>query len=724
MFRLLRYFSIASLISMVIAAVILAALHHFLDKNHVLEFGESHNVVTTRSFSNVVWPSFRSFAGKAGKLDSDKLRRHPDIARLDKSVRDAMRNTKAVKVRIYQPNGSILFSTDAEEIGADYSLDPGFVAARQGAVFSKITHYDKLNSLDGEILNRDTLSSYVPLRQGSSEPIEGIFEIYSDITDMLASEVEEQQDVAISVAAMLVALYGILFFIVRHADRIIRRQYNQQRSTEQRLLHATTYDTLTELPNRVLLMDRIKQALVAAERRSNLLAVAYVDLDSFKNVNNSLGHHVGDKVLQVMAKRLTGCMREGDTISRIGGDEFVVSLPDIRSSVNLFQIAKKMLSAIAMPVEIEGRELHITASIGIALYPEHGKDADTLMRNADLAMYSAKQLGRNRHQMYVEHMSEQVQQQVQLEDEMWRALGSNEFVLYYQPVIDLKTGIIVGAEALLRWPNNHGKWISPDEFIPLSEKCGLIAPLSEWVLMEACAQLQSWREGGYGLGDFTMAVNLSQRHFESAGLAAIVSDMIEQTEIDPRCLHLDISEGMLTDMSESIRTNFEGLKRVGIKFSLDNFGTGFSSLGYLRNYPIDLLKIDRAFIRDLPEDGDHAAIVTTIIALANSLSLTVVAKGVESDGQINFLQESGCHQAQGFLFSRPLPPDEFISLVLERRDMRITQSLIPFDSAADSAAIPENNPVAKSGSQSGESSEVKQKPSRKPRTKKDKNEEA
>jgi len=724
MFRLLRYFSIASLVSMAMAAIILAGLHHFLDKNHLLEFGESHNIVMTRDFSTVVWPSFRSFAGKADKLDSDKLRRHPDIARLDQSVREVMRNTKTVKVKIYQPNGRILFSTDAEEIGEDYSLKPGFVAARQGAVFSEITHHDKLNSLVGEIFNRDTLSSYVALRRGSSEPIEGIFEIYSDITDMMANEVREQQEVAMSVLAVLVALYGILFFIVRHADRIIRQQYDQQRSTEQRLLHATTYDALTELPNRVLLQDRIKQALVAAERRSNLLAVAYIDLDSFKNINNSLGHHVGDKVLQVMAKRLTGCMREGDTIARIGGDEFVVSLPDIRSSVNLFQIAKKMLSAIAMPVEIEGRELHITASVGIALYPEHGKDADTLMRNADLAMYSAKQLGRNRHQMYVEHMSEQVQQQVQLEDEMWRALGGNEFILYYQPVIDLKTGLIVGAEALLRWPNNHGTWISPDEFIPLAEKCGLIAPLSEWVLTEACTQLQAWREGGHGMGDFTMAVNLSQRHFESAGLAAIVSDVIEQTEIDPRCLHLDISEGMLTDMNESILTNFEGVKRIGIKFSLDNFGTGFSSLGYLRNYPIDLLKIDRTFIRNLPEDGDHAAIVTTIIALANSLSLTVVAKGVESDEQVVFLQENGCHQAQGFLFSRPLPPDEFISLVLERRDMRITQSLIPFDSVTDSTAIPEDTPVVEDGSQPEATSEAKQKIKRKPRVKKVKNEEA
>jgi EAL domain-containing protein (putative c-di-GMP-specific phosphodiesterase class I) len=278
--------------------------------------------------------------------------------------------------------------------------------------------------------------------------------------------------------------------------------------------------------------------------------------------------------------------------------------------------------------------------------------------------------------MFVEHMSEQVQQQAQMEDEMWRALKNNEFVLYYQPVIDLDSGAIVGAEALLRWPNAHGEWLSPTEFIPLTEKCGLILPLSEWVLSEACAQLQTWREKGLGLGYFTMAVNLSPHHFATAGLATMIAGVIEQAEIDPRWLHLEITESMLMGMNESILANFEGLKRIGIKFSLDDFGTGYSSLGFLRSFPIDLLKIDRTFVQDLPDNADNAAIVTTIIALANSLNLAVVAKGVETDAQASFLRQQGCHQAQGFLFSRPLPADEFLSLVLEKRDMLITQSLI------------------------------------------------
>ncbi len=677
MFRLLRYFSIASLISMVLAAIVLGTLHHLFEKNHLLEFGEGRNVTLAQAFSGSVWPQFRGFANAAKLLDADALRLDPDLAKLSLSVRDAVRNTQTVRVNIYLLDGRTLFSTDATQIGASHSGDAGFVSARLGVALSEIAHHEKFSALNGELVNRDVLSSTIPLRGSAGAPIEGVMTIDTDITDLLASDERQQRLVTLSVISVLTALYVILLFFVRHADRAIRKQSEQQSRTEQSLRHVTTHDTLTNLPNRVLLLDRIKQSLTAAERHNNLLAVAFIDLDNFQNINSSMGHHIGDKVLQTVAQRLQNCLREGDTVARLGGDEFVVSLPDIHSNVNLFQIAKKILTAIALPIETEGRELHLTASIGIALYPEHGKDVDTLMRKADIAMHSAKRLGRNRHQMFVEHMDEQVQQQVQLEDEMWRALKNNEFVLYYQPIIDLQSGKIVGAEALLRWPNAHGAWLSPAQFIPLTEKCGLIVPLSEWVLSEACAQLQTWRENGIGPGDFTMAVNLSPRHFATAGLATMIAGVIEQAEIDPRWLHLDITEDMIKGMNESVLSNFEGLKRIGIKFSLDDFGAGYSSLGYLRHHPIDMLKIDRTFVRDLPDNADNAAIVTTIIALANSLNLAVVAKGVETDAQIAFLQQLGCHLAQGFLFSRPLPPDEFLSLVLEQRDMRITQSLIP-----------------------------------------------
>ena len=676
MFRLLRYFSITSLISMVLAAIALSALHQLFEKDYLLRLGENQNIALTQVFSNNIWPQFSGLANAAQSLDAEALRHHPDIAKLSLSVRNAVRNTPTVRVQIYQLDGRTLFSTDASQIGVSNSGDAGFISAKLGLALSVITHHDKFSAFDRDIVNRDVLSSFIPLRNSPDAPIEGVMTVYTDVTNLLANDEKEERLVTLSVVTVLAALYAVLFFIVRHADSVIRDQYEQQRRIEQNLRHVTTHDMLTNLPNRELLLDRIKQSLASAERHNNLLAVAFIDLDNFQNINNSLGHHIGDKVLQTVAQRLARCLRESDTTARHGSDEFVASLPDIRSNVDLFQIAKKMLAAIAVPIEVEGRELHLTASIGIALYPEHGKDAETLIRKADLAMHSAKRLGRNRHQMFVEHMNEEVQQQVQMEDEMWRALENNEFVLYYQPVIDLKSGAIVGAEALLRWPNPHGAWLSPAEFIPMTEKCGLIVPLSEWVLSEACVQLQTWRESGLVLDNFTMAVNLSRRHFVTAGLATMIDGVIEQAEIDPKSLHIEITDGLLTDMNESILGNFEGLKRIGIKFSLDDFGTGYSSLGYLRSFPIDMLKINRLFVQDLPGNADNVAIVTTIIALANSLNLTVVAKGVETEAQLASLQQLGCHQAQGFLFSHPLPSNEFLSLVLERRDMRITQSLI------------------------------------------------
>jgi diguanylate cyclase (GGDEF)-like protein len=677
MFRLLRYFSIASLISMVLVAIVLSILHQLFEESSLLRVVESQNITLAQNFTNGSWQQFRNFVNTAKLLDAEALRRDDNIAKLNLSIRDAVRNTQTVGVEISQLDGRTLFSTDASQIGNIDSDNASFVSARQGLASSSIIHLNKISSFGGELVNRDVLSSSIPLRSSADTPIEGVITIHTDITELLSSDERRQRLVTLSVIGVLTAFYCILFFIVRHADKVIKDQSEKQRHIEQSLRHAITHDTLTNLPNRLLLLDRIKQSLTAADRHNNLLAVAFIDLDNFQNINSSMGHHFGDEVLKTMAQRLSRCLRENDTIARLGGDEFIVSLPDIHSNVNLFQIAKKILAAISAPIKYEERELHLTASIGIALYPEHGKEAETLMRKANLAMHSANRLGGNRHQMFVEHMNEQVQQKVQLEDEMWRALENNEFVMYYQPVVDLKSGMIVGAEALLRWPNINGDWLSPAEFIPMTESCGLIVPLSEWVLSEACTQLQAWKDSEYELGNFTMAVNLSQRHFATAGLATMIADVIEQAEINPGMLHLEISDNLLTEKNESVLTNFEGLKRIGIKFSLDDFGTGYSSLGYLRSFPINTLKIARSFIQGLPENADNVAIVMTIISLANSLDLTVVAKGVETDSQVSCLQQLGCHQAQGFLFSRPLPADEFLSLLLERRNMLITQSLIP-----------------------------------------------
>lgn len=706
MFRLLRYFSIASLILMVLAAIVLGAIDRQIATRHMLELGEGNNVALTQTLANSLWPQMRELADVAGRLDVDALRRHPDIAALRRAVVDHMRDTNMVKVKLYNLDGRTLFSTEAKQIGEDKSRNAGFLTARQGRPISELTHRDQFSAFDQLIENRDVLSSYVALRRTPDTSIEGVLEVYADVTGLLGSIERGQRLVTLSVVAVMVLLYGILFIIVRHANSIIKAQYEQQRraehalrdaqehlegrvqertmelevinhaleievverkQAEQRIEFMAYHDPLTSLPNRVLLLDRIKQSLTWAERHGAKLGVVFLDLDHFKQINDSFGNHIGDQVLQTIAQRLPSCLRDGDTTARIDGDAFVVSLPDVHSHADLSKIAQKLIDAVAVPIEIAGHQLRVSASIGIAVYPEHGRDVATLMRSADLALRSAKQLGRNQHQMFAEHMNVRMTQRLTMESDMRQALDNNEFALYYQPIVAPDSGAIIGAEALLRWPNAHGAWISPMEFIPVAEDSGLILPLGEWVLNQACNQLRMWRE--LGLRDLTMAVNLSPLQFQWEGLSATIGAVIERTEIDPALLHLEITESLLMNQSEVVFANFERIGRLGIKFSLDDFGTGYSSLGYLKRFPIHLLKVDRSFVRDLPDNPDDVAIVTAVIAMAKSLGMEVIAEGVETNAQLAVLKQLECNWIQGFLFSRPVPADAFVALAFEQLEI-------------------------------------------------------
>jgi diguanylate cyclase (GGDEF)-like protein len=707
MFRLLHYFSIASLISVVLAAAGLGTLYRQIATKDLLELGESNNVTLTQTFANSLWPQFHGFANSAAKLDAAVLRNHSETAKLQKAVFMQMHDTNVVKVKLYHLNGRTLFSTDANQIGTDASLNPGFLSALGGLPASELVHRDRFSAFDRELENRNMLSSYVGLRRGPGAPIEGVLEIYTDVTDLYESIRQKQQFITIGVIAVLGLLYGVLFLIVRRADGIIKKQYEDQRRNEaalrsagenlerrvqertaalevmnhalklevmerqhaeHRIQHMAYHDALTGLPNRLLLQDRITQALMRSDRQDIRHAVLFVDLDHFKNINDSLGHHVGDQVLQTLAKRLLPCLRETDTIARIGGDEFIVSLVDIQLDADPMRIAQKLLKAITLPIEAAGSELRVSASIGIAVYPEHGQDVVTLMRNADAAMYCAKQLGRNRCEIFEEQMNVELQQRMSMENAIRRGLDNSEFILYFQPIIAIESGAIVGAEALLRWPTVRGGWIPPTEFIPIAEESGLIVPLGEWIINHACEQLQAWRK--QGLNNCTLSINLSPRQFNSEGLARTVATAIERTGIDPASLHLEITEGLLMSQSDLTLANFDDLGRLGVHFSIDDFGTGYSSLGYLKYFPPHVLKIDRSFVRDLPENSGNVAIVTAVVAMAKSLGITIVAEGTETDAQLTFLRQLGCEQAQGFLFSRPVPAAEFVALALERRDMR------------------------------------------------------
>jgi diguanylate cyclase (GGDEF)-like protein len=433
-------------------------------------------------------------------------------------------------------------------------------------------------------------------------------------------------------------------------------QYSIERKRYQvQLEHQANYDMLTGLPNRNLLHDRLRQA-VYMQRAPRTVAVVFIDLDHFKFVNDSLGHSMGDKLLKGMAERLRSVLRDGDTVARLGGDEFVLILNDQANEEVIFRAMQRITAKLAEPIEIEGREMTLTCSAGISLYPQDGRDVDTLLKTADTAMYRAKEHGRSNFQFYTAEMNERVTERLAMESALRRAIERREFVLHYQQRVDLASGAMVGAEALVRWLHPEWGLVRPARFIPLAEETGLIVPIGEMVLREACRQARAWLDEGLKPG--VVSVNLSARQFRQEGLVRLVSRVLEEARLDPRHLELELTESMVMHNVEAAVATLQGLKSLGVTLSVDDFGTGYSSLAYLRTLPIDKLKIDRSFVRDIGAGGerDGGVLAQAIISLGHNLHLHVVAEGVETDAQVRFLRRHRCDEVQGFFYGEPVEP--------------------------------------------------------------------
>ncbi|CAM2140821.1 diguanylate cyclase [Pararobbsia alpina] len=421
---------------------------------------------------------------------------------------------------------------------------------------------------------------------------------------------------------------------------------------QEQLEYQANYDALTHLPNRNLLRDRLSQALNRAQRGSGRVAVVFLDLDGFKNVNDSLGHSVGDKLLTVIAGRLAGCVRASDTVARHGGDEFVVVLTDPEDERALNTWAERVRHAINEAVWVDGHEFYVGCSLGASMFPQDGDDAETLLKKADLAMYRAKDLGRNRFQFYQPEMNESVGTRLNLERRLRRALRDQEFVLHYQPQIDIATSRIVGLEALVRWQDPDAGLIMPSEFIPVAEESGLIEAIGEWVLREACRQNKAWQDEG--LPPARVSVNLSARQFHRTDIRQVVMSVLEETGLAPEYLEIELTESVIMTNAEEAAAMLNSLHDLGINLAIDDFGTGYSSLSYLKRFPVDRLKIDRSFVSDIGVSNDDETIITAIITLAHSLNLQVIAEGVETASQLRFLLARGCNEIQGYLFSEPV----------------------------------------------------------------------
>jgi diguanylate cyclase (GGDEF)-like protein/PAS domain S-box-containing protein len=449
----------------------------------------------------------------------------------------------------------------------------------------------------------------------------------------------------------------------------LQHDISERKKLEEQINFFAYYDELTQLPNRNLLTQRFAQSAAASHRDGTLLALLSLDLSRFKLINDSLGHRIGDEVLRTIGKRLTQVARGHDTVARYGGDEFVVILSDVQNTDDVSTVAQRMIDAVAVPIELEGNELRLSLHIGISLMPQDGDDLDTLLRNATTALHQAAREGRNHFRFYTDELNAEASARLSLEHALRRALAQNELELHYQPKVDMNSGHIVGVEALARWSHPTEGWISPQRFIPIAEDTGLIQTLGDWALREACAQNRRWQEAG--LQPITVAVNLSAHQLRQPGLDVVVARILEETGLDPRYLELELTESAVMESPDQTAAVLHQLKALGLGLAVDDFGTGYSSLSHLGRFPFDTLKIDRSFVTDITTAPDQATIAKTIIAMADSLRLKVIAEGVETEAQAVYLRDQGCNELQGYLFSRPLPATALEQMLRERRALRL-----------------------------------------------------
>jgi diguanylate cyclase (GGDEF)-like protein/PAS domain S-box-containing protein len=462
----------------------------------------------------------------------------------------------------------------------------------------------------------------------------------------------------------------------------------EKKQAEEQVQFLAYYDGLTSLPNRVLFKENLNQALAYSQRHERLMALLFLDLDRFKQINDTFGHSLGDLLLKGVAERLRTDVRISDcvarreandlesSVGRFGGDEFTLLITDVSSIQSAAKIAQRILELIAEPFELDNQEIYITASIGISMHPHDGANADVLLKNADAAMYAAKERGKNGYNFYTPSMNSKTSTKLSLENDLRKAIGREEFVVYYQPKLDVMSGRVIGVEALLRWRHPSKGLLSPAEFIPLAEETGLIMPLGEWGLGTVCSQSLDWQKKG--IPPLPIAVNLSCVQFRQKNLREMIAQTLDHAGLDPRLLELEITESTIMQNEEEAGRTLRKLKEMGIRISIDDFGTGFSSLSYLKRFTLDALKIDRSFIKDLTTDGDDRAITIAIIAMAHSLGLKVIAEGVETQQQLAFLREHGCDEVQGYLFSPPLAEPDIVALLNSDSLMELAQHFEAF----------------------------------------------
>ena len=660
MHKLFHYSWIAGLLMIGAAVVALSLLYRQLVFDSLIEGETRSNVALTRSFANSIWPDHAEFILRASKVPPGELASRPEIQRIDRDLRSMMSGLTVVKVKIYDANGLTVFSTDRRQIGEDKSANPGYRNARAGTPASDITYRDRFDAWEGVISDRNIIATYVPVRVQDGAPVAAVMEVYSDVTHLVEKMERSQWKILGGVLGALLAIYALILGILLRYRRLFNEQETARLVQEERIRHQAYHDALTGLPNRASFAEHLEEAVRRARRTGWTLGVMFLDLDRFKVINDSLGHDAGDQLLRIATSRIQRSVRESDMLFRMGGDEFTVLLESVRGPEEAAVVAQRILDVIAEPVQLHQHEIRVTTSIGMALFPRDDPSGIRLVKSADTAMYRAKELGRNRFEFFTAEMNQRVENQLLLGAALRRAAKAGEFVLHFQPRVSATDRKVVGVEALLRWRHPERGLVPPADFVPLLEETDLIIPVGDWVLQTACRQAREWQERGLSL---RVSVNISSRQFRSELLVDTVAAALRSSALAPEFLELELTESLLVENAEHAISIMTRLKNLGVTLSIDDFGTGYSSLGYLRQFPIDFLKVDRVFIRNVDKNAKDAAIVRAISALARSLGIGFVAEGVEEAGQAEYLETCDCVEMQGYLFGRPVPAAELPEMV-------------------------------------------------------------
>src|SRR3954453_4634108 len=633
---LLGLFSVASLVSLALLGLVLA--HFFSNRIH-------DRAVATAAQEAELMVNF-GITPQISGADLDQKLSPEAINTLDSLLHAGYTSHPVKEIRIYSAQRRVVYSDNRKAMGTVESADAGLSTALAGRSWAEQTKKD----------DNGTIEVYVPLRYGDrSTPAVGAFEVYLDYGPVAAGIRSDTHRVFLLLGLGLLLVWAALFRIVAAASRRLRRQAAENE-------HQARHDGLTGLPNRGSFYDQVTAA-VRTRASDSLVAVMIVDLDRFKEVNDTLGHHSGDELLREAGDRLTTALRDGDVLSRLGGDEFAVLLPHTESVEAACAVARRLCDALEEPFVLHGLTVHLEASLGIALYPDHGDDVETLIQHADVAMYVAK-TSTSSYELYNCRHDRHSAGRLALLGELRHAIDNDEFTLHYQPKASLRTGEVDGVEALVRWLHPERGMVPPDEFIPLAEQTGVIKPLTSWVLDAALAQCRAWRDSGQQL---TVAVNLSVRNLRDAHLPDAIGDLLRTPELPPSALELEITESTIVADQVRALDVLTRLNAMGIGLSVDDFGTGYSSLAYLKDLPVRELKIDRKFVNNMTEDGDDAFIVRSTIDLGRNLGLQVVAEGVETEAVWDQLASLGCDVAQGYYLARPLPAEELTQWLTARR---------------------------------------------------------